>query len=462
MTTEKADSLNMLPAGWCRTSLESLVEILDSMRVPLNATERERRIAGKAPSELFPYFGATGKVGEIDAHIFDEPLILVGEDGAPFLDPLRNKAYLVDGKCWVNNHAHVLKSIDGLSDRRFIANFLNFVDYRDFVTGTTRLKLTQAALRSIPVPVPPLTEQKRIADKLDRLLARVDACRERLDRVPALLKRFRQSVLVAATSGELTREWRAARLQESEIGAGLPSTWDERKIGDLGKVQLGRQRSPKFHTGDSMRPYLRVQNVFEDRIDISDVMEMNFPPDDISRYELKYGDILLNEGQSPQYLGRPAMFRNEIPGACFTNTLIRFQAHRELVSPEYALLVFRHHMHSGRYVAEGNITTNIAHLGAGRFAAVEFPLPPLDEQTEIVRRTESLFEMASKLEARLQEATALAQRTTPATLAKAFRGELVPQDPTDEPAATLLARIAAARDDAGVPAKKRRRSSMED
>lgn len=326
----------------------------------------------------------------------------------------------------------------------------------DAFTGTTIKHLTRESLARFEVPVPPLPEQKRIADKLDVLLSRVDDCRQRLDRVPAILKRFRQSVLAAATGGALTREWREARGVPVRKAGGLPSTWTERLIGELGAVQLGRQRSPKFHSGRSMRPYFRVQNVFEDRIDLSDVMQMNFPPEDIRRYELHPGDILLNEGQSPQFLGRPALYRGELPGACFTNTLIRFQANRALVQPEYALLVFRHQMHSGRYAAEGNITTNIAHLGAGRFSAVEFPLPPLEEQAEIVRRATLLLGAGAELERHLAAAEATADRIRPATLAKAFRGELVPQDPNDEPASQLLARKRVMAAASGAASKSRR------
>ena len=189
-----------------------------------------------------------------------------------------------------------------------------------------------------------------------------------------------------------------------------------------------------------MAPYLRVQNVFEDRLDLSDVMSMDFAGKDFERYQLHPGDILLNEGQSPQFLGRPAMYRGEMPGVCFTNSLIRFQSLPH-VDGEFALLVFRHQMHSGRYVTEGAITTNIAHLSAGRFGSVEFPLPPLDEQREIVRRAKVLLTFSDNLEARLGTAAEAADRLTPAVLAKAFRGELVPQDPADEPADLMLQRL---------------------
>jgi len=321
-------------------------------------------------------------------------------------------------------------------------------------TGSAQGVISKKMLSEVNILLPPFNEQRRIAAKLDTTLAAADACRQRLDGVAATLKRFRQAVLATATSGELTREWREER-------PGLIEPWRTVKTKEAGKIQLGRQRSPKYHNGPTMRPYLRVQNVFEDRIDLDDVMEMDFSGADLEKYTLHPGDILLNEGQSPQYLGRPAMYRGELPGVCFTNSLIRFQAGAS-VMPDFALFVFRHCMHSGRYIQEGTITTNIAHLSAGRFGEVDFPLPSPEEQQEIVLRAQDLFTLANQLEARLTAARKVVDRLTPALLAKAFRGELVPQDPRDEPASVLLERIRAARQaeaGAGKPSRRGRRQA---
>ena len=143
----------------------------------------------------------------------------------------------------------------------------------------------------------------------------------------------------------------------------------------VGDIQLGRQRSPRHHSGTHMRPYLRVANVFEDRIDTSDVLQMNFTPSEFRTYELGYGDILLNEGQSLHLVGRPAMYRDEVPGACFQNTLVRFRPYNGL-DPKFALIVFLAHLHSKRFQKIARWTTTMAHLGAARFSMVEFPLPP--------------------------------------------------------------------------------------
>ena len=212
----------------------------------------------------------------------------------------------------------------------------------------------------------------------------------------------------------------------------------------MGEVKLGRQRSPEHHTGKHMRPYLRVANVFEDRIDTSDVMRMNFTPREFEVYRLKVGDILLNEGQSLELIGRPAMYRNEVPGACFQNTLVRFRA-AELVDGRYALIVFRSYLHNGQFQRIAKITTNLAHLGADRFSRLEFPLPPPAEQLEVVRATEKRLGAAERLTSTLEQQLARAQKTRQSLRSQAFRGQLVPQDSTDEPASILLEHIQGAR-----------------
>ncbi len=193
-----------------------------------------------------------------------------------------------------------------------------------------------------------------------------------------------------------------------------------------------------------MRPYLRVANVFENRIDFGDVMEMNFEPHEYEHFKLESGDVLLNEGQSKELLGRPAIYRGEMPGVCFTNTLLRYRPSGG-IAPEYALCVFRGYMRTGRFQQIGKITTNIAHLGANRFRELEFPVAPLAEQVEVVRLVESYFAFADQLSKVASDNLVAVGRLNQATLAKAFRGELVPQNPADEPASALLARIAATR-----------------
>ncbi|MCK6584991.1 MAG: restriction endonuclease subunit S, partial [Anaerolineales bacterium] len=187
MATTKDNGQNgySLPDGWEWSTLEDCVDILDGRRVPINSEERERRITGKDQSELFPYYGATGHVGWIDDFIFDEEIVLLGEDGAPFLEATKNKAYIVRGKSWVNNHAHVLRAKAGITTNLFLMHYLNIFDYHDYVTGTTRLKLNQGRMRVFPIPLPPLPEQERIVSRIEELFSDLEAGVAALERVRA-------------------------------------------------------------------------------------------------------------------------------------------------------------------------------------------------------------------------------------------------------------------------------------
>lgn len=228
----------------------------------------------------------------------------------------------------------------------------------------------------------------------------------------------------------------------------LPRGWLWSRVGEVGEVRLGRQRSPKDHVGDYMRPYLRVANVYEARIDTSDVLHMNFTPEEFKIYELRPGDILLNEGQSLEWVGRPAIYRGEVPGACFQNTLVRFRAY-SCVLPEFALLVFRAYLHSQRFQRIAKWTTNIAHLGAQRFAELEFPVPPLAEQQRIIAEAEALLSDLDAGVVALKRVRSNLKRYRASVLKAACEGRLVPTEAElaraegrdYEPADKLLERI---------------------
>lgn len=177
----------------------------------------------------------------------------------------------------------------------------------------------------------------------------------------------------------------------------LPEGWKRIPIGELGDVQAGRQRAPSFTQG-RLTPYLRVANVFDGWIDTSDVNQMPFTAEEYSRYELKPGDILLNEGQSLELVGRPAMYQGLPENCCFQNTLIRFRPSAK-VDPDFALKRFQLCLYDGTFQNIAKRTTSIAHLGVSRFAELVLAWPPLDEQ----RRVAEIIEVWNR-------ATATAER----------------------------------------------------
>lgn len=432
--------MNTAPRGWTVAALDDLTEILDAQRIPINGDERSIRIQGKKSESLVPYYGATGQVGWIDTHIFDEALILLGEDGVPFFDPLKHKAYLIRGRAWVNNHAHVLRAKAELCDARYLEAYLNSFDYSGHVSGSTRLKLTQAAMRAIPVKLAPVCEQKRIADTLDAVLVRVDACRERLDRVPAIVGRFRQAVLAAATSGALTNNWRSSR-----PGA----LWGRHALGEL--IADGPKNGlykPSSSYGEGTR-ILRIDSFNDGHVASFDSLRrLSVSESEIEQFGLRNGDVVINRVNSIEHLGKCALIDRLEEPCVFESNMMRIRTVADLL-PKYLRIVLCSPRGRSNLISRAKHAVNQASINQGDVKAVEIHLPSLDEQREIVRRVDALFALADSLVVRHATASTAVSRLTPALLTKAFRGELVPQDPNDEPAAEMLKRVAKQRSGEG-------------
>ncbi|GGY08589.1 restriction endonuclease subunit S [Streptomyces hiroshimensis] len=299
--------------------------------------------------------------------------------------------------------------------------------------------LSTSKLKRVELPVPPLEEQQRIAEALEVLISHLDSAVSTLESSRRRLEGLRKTVFLDLVPEE------------------PPADWCRATVGEAGTVELGRARHPDWHNGPEMRPYLRVANVFEDRIDASDVMEMDFTGL-FERYKLHAGDVLLNEGQSPHLVGRPALYRGHPENVAFTNSLLRFKANPDVL-PEWALMVFRRHLHARRFMREVRITTNIAHLSAKRLKAIEFPIPPLEVQKERVARCDELLSGLAAIDRVIDRNFKRAKALRKSLLRRAFSGGLVDQNPTDEPASTLLSRIQAERVVPSKPKRTRRGST---
>jgi len=181
-----------MPDHWQETSLEECCDILDRLRQPISSAERAKR-----PGTV-PYFGAAGQAGWIDEAIFDEPLVLLGEDAVDFASPTARKAYCIEGPSWVNNHAHVLRPGTDFVNSLMLELLLNGVDYTNYAVFGTRSKLTQAAMKSIRLFIPPLDEQRRIVDLVGSIDEQISSLESQVESVRA----FRSGVLSELLSGE--------------------------------------------------------------------------------------------------------------------------------------------------------------------------------------------------------------------------------------------------------------------
>jgi type I restriction enzyme S subunit len=264
--------------------------------------------------------------------------------------------------------------------------------------------------------------------------------------------------------GKVPRDdrWKARYVEPESVNAEglpeLPEGWVWAKVEQTAFVNLGRQRSPKNHNGPHMRPYLRAANVTWTGIDISDIREMNFDPIEVTGYLLEPGDILLSEGSgSASEVGKPAIFRGEISGCCFQNTLVRVRC-------SISALVEWLHLHFLRDALFGHFASlsrgiGIHHIGRDSVSQWPIAIPPLEEQQRILEIVGHTLGAADATRDKINATTARLTPLHQSLLAQAFRGELVPQDPEDEPASVLLERIRkerAAAEKAGKAGNKKR------
>ena len=185
--------LGDVPDHWKIVPLRHIADCLDGLRVPLNAEQRAAR-----PGAV-PYWGANCVVDHVDAALISEPVVLLGEDGAPFFDRSKSVAFYIDEPIWPNNHVHVLRP-RGVIDGKHLAAVLNITEYARFIDGSTRDKLTQTAMNAIPIPLPPLPEQRAIAAFLDRETTKIDGLVAEQQQLIELLKEKRQAVISHAVT----------------------------------------------------------------------------------------------------------------------------------------------------------------------------------------------------------------------------------------------------------------------
>lgn len=413
-----------VPASWEIVPLGDLLRVEYGKSLPA----KSRRSGDVA------VWASAGVVGSHDEALTEGTHLIIGRKGAA------GKVMLAEGALWVVDTAYYAPVPDALNPH-FVAHQLTAANLRQLDQSTAVPSLSRDDLHRVSVMLPPRSEQDRIVAQLDELLALVATGAASFAQASDGLRTFRRTVLQAALSECVVPLAESGSTGSDRSLPPLPEGWHWSTVVEEGKVQLGRMLSQERHQGPNMRAYLRVANVLDDAIDYSDVKRMDFPPDEFTRYRLHPGDILLNEGQSPELLGRPAMYRGEMADVCFQKTLLRFQA-GDRVDPEYALLVFLHYLYAGRFRRESRITTGIGHLTGVRFAAMEFPVAPLNEQRRIVREVRAQLSAADDYAKQFSRLAMEANRLRASLLADAFSGRLVPQADRGAGVREMLQRVA--------------------
>ena len=395
---------NQLPPGWKWQKFGDVVNNLDGKRRPLS---KEVRVKRKGD---YRYYGATEIVDYIDDYIFEGEHLLVGEDGANLLSKSKALAFIVDGKFWVNNHAHVLQA-KATFVNKYLCYYFNSLNLAKFVTGTAQPKLTQGNLNKIEIPICSPKIQLAIVSKIEELFSEIDKGIENLRTAQQQLKTYRQSVLKWAFEGKLTNE----NVKEGVF----PKGWKMKSIGDIFEVYIGstpKRNVPEYWGGD-------INWVSSGEIAFCNIMSTKekITQEGLEKTSCKVHPIgtviiaMIGEGKTR---GQAAILKIE---ASHNQNTAAIRVDNNIYKSEllYYYLVFKYE--DNRKVGSGN---NQKALNKERVKSIPIPFPSIKEQNRIVQEIESRLSVADKMEESITQSLQQAEALRQSILKKAFEGRL--------------------------------------
>ncbi|MCG8883003.1 hypothetical protein G1L02_07495 [Tenacibaculum finnmarkense] len=315
-------------------------------------------------------------------------------------------------------------------------------------TSTTISMVNKSVFSKAPFPLPPLAEQQRIVAKLDTLFGSLDALKIRLNNIPQLIKNFKQAVLTQAVTGKLTQEWRVGKELEK---------WENLKLGDIiNSIDAGKSfKCPEYPVEKGQVGLVKISAVTWDFFNPKETKTVTDKSKINEKYFINSGDFLISRANTLELVGASVlvddiefdiMLSDKVWRVNFINDNTKLYAHRFLKSSE------------GRIEIESRATGNqlsMRNLSQNNFKDINIPFPPKEEQTEIVKRVENLFSKADAIEKQYKTLKEKIDRLPQAILAKAFKGELVAQLPTDGDAKDLLEEIKKLKESLVVKPKKK-------
>ena len=402
-----------IPENWVWVRLGEIVINRDSERIPLSKTDREKR------AKIFDYYGASGVIDKVDNYLFDEPLLLVGEDGANLITRSKPIAFIAKGKYWVNNHAHVLEPLINIE---YLMYYINAIDLYPYVTGTAQPKMNQEKMNSILVAIPPLSEQQAIAEKLTRLLAEIDRLKAEEQSLASLQKAYpqtlRASVLAAAVRGDLNErsqehardlllqiqnEKQALQAKGSlkktkapapvtadEVPFDIPENWVWVRLREIGDIQTGNtpSKSEKENYGLDF-PFFKPADLSQES-NITQPSEFLSIKGKSKARIIKKNSLLINGIGN---IGKLGVVR--VDGA-FNQQMHSFTPYKN-INLELVYL-FLQSPYLKETMLNKSSKTTVPILNKNNFSGIYFPLPPLSEQQAIVEKLTRLLAEIDALE----------------------------------------------------------------
>ncbi len=389
---------NVLPDGWCLTDIGELLINRDGERKPVSSV-----IRSKQTSKIYDYYGAAGVIDKVDSYLFDERLLLIGEDGANLLSRSKNNAFFAEGRYWVNNHAHVLDATDkNLLD--FIAIVINSMKLDDYITGSAQPKLSQDNLNKIPIVLPPLAEQQRIIAEIKKWFTLIDQIEQDKADLQTTIELTKSKILDLAIHGKLIpqdpNDEPAIELLKrinpdfTPCDNGhYPVGWIETILGELFSHNTGKALNSSNKEG-IFKDYLTTSNVYWNKFDFTAIKQMPFKESELNKCTVTKGDLLVCEGGD---IGRSAIWNYDYD-ICIQNHIHRLRPKIDLCVPFY--------YYTFAYLKENNLIggkgIGLLGLSSNALHKIEMPLPPLAEQQRIVQKIEELFSVLDNIQNALE------------------------------------------------------------
>ena len=365
---------NVLPDGWCLTDIGELLINRDGERKPVSSV-----IRSKQTSKIYDYYGAAGVIDKVDSYLFDERLLLIGEDGANLLSRNKNNAFFAEGRYWVNNHAHVLDATDkNLLD--FIAIVINSMKLDDYITGSAQPKLSQDNLNKIPIVLPPLAEQQRIIAEIKKWFTLIDQIEQGKADLQNTIKQTKSKILDLAIHGKLVpqdpNDEPAIKLLKRINPDFTPCDNGHYTQLPNGWTVAPMQVLCSLVDGDKQKGIERIN------LDVKYLRgERDAKTLTSGKYVTANSLLILVDGENSGEVFRTSI--DGYQGSTFKQLLIN-----ENMNEEYVLQAINLHR---KVLRESKVGSAIPHLNKKLFKAIEIPIPPYKEQQRIIKAITKAF-----------------------------------------------------------------------
>ena len=405
-----------VPANWCWTRIGDILRLQAGKNISASKISKNR-----SQEASFPCFGGNGVRGYVERYNHDGEFPIIGRQGA-----LCGNVNWASGKFYATEHAVVVECSSIIS-KRWAYRILFSMNLNQYATATAQPGLSVAVINQVPIALPPAQEQQRIVDRIESLFAKLDEAKQKAQDALDSFETRKAAILHKAFTGELTAQWR------KEHGVGMES-WENVSVSEI--CHSLKYGTAKKSSSEGTVVVIRMGNLQDGEISWDDLAYSN-DEEDIEKYKLVPGDVLFNRTNSPALVGKTSIYRGEYP-AIYAGYLIKLDYDRSRIIGDY--LNYSLNTVSAKEYCNSVKTdgVNQSNINAKKIGAYIFAMPQIDEQAEIVRLLDDLLIKEQQAKEAAEGVLDQIDLIKKAILARAFRGELGTNDPSEESAVELL------------------------